>query len=64
MCRQAGARRQSAILAMRARTGIVFMDAKVVPVGPVPGGSVVLIGTRVRVKTSSGKPTNLRSAHD
>jgi DNA-binding transcriptional MerR regulator len=64
MCRQAGARHQSAILAMRARTGIVFMDAKVVPVGPVPGGSVVLIGTRVRVKTSSGRPTNLRSARD
>jgi DNA-binding transcriptional MerR regulator len=63
MCRQAGSRRQSVILAMRARTGIVFMDAKVVPVGPVPDGPVVLIGTRVRVKAVSGRAQGLSSPH-
>jgi DNA-binding transcriptional MerR regulator len=63
MCRQAGARRQSVILAMRARTGIVFMDAKMVPVGPVPDGPVVLIGTRVRLKPSSGRGSVLSGGH-
>ena len=41
-------RRQPMILAMRARSGILFVDARVVPVGQSAEGPVVLIGTRVR----------------
>jgi DNA-binding transcriptional MerR regulator len=55
LLRDAGARRQSAIVAMRARGGIVFMDAKVVPVRPAPDGPVVFIGRRVRAQASSGR---------
>jgi DNA-binding transcriptional MerR regulator len=53
LLKEAGARRQSVIVAMRARGGIVFMDAKVVPVRPAPGGPVVFIGKRVRAPASS-----------
>ena len=50
---EAGTRRQSVIVAMRARSGIVFMDAKVVPMRPAPGGPGVFIGKRVRAPASS-----------
>jgi DNA-binding transcriptional MerR regulator len=53
--RQAGSRRQSVIVAMRARGGIVFMDAKVVPLRPAPDGPVVFIGKRVRAQASSAR---------
>jgi DNA-binding transcriptional MerR regulator len=48
LCRDAGAKRTPVPMAMRARSGIVFLDATVVPIGRVPGGPVALIGTRLR----------------
>src|SRR3989440_7882741 len=44
----AGSHRPSTALAMRGKDGIVYMDARVVPIGRVPGASAVLIGTGVR----------------
>jgi DNA-binding transcriptional MerR regulator len=55
LLREAGTRRQSVMVAMRGRGGILFMDAKVVPVRPAPYGPVVFIGKRVRVQASSGR---------
>ena len=44
----AGSHRPSTALAMRGKDGIVYVDARVVPIGRVPGASAVLIGTGVR----------------
>jgi DNA-binding transcriptional MerR regulator len=55
LLREAGARRHSVLVAMRGRGGIVFMDAKVVPVRPAPDGPVVFIGKRVRAQASSAR---------
>jgi DNA-binding transcriptional MerR regulator len=55
LLREAGSRRQSVMVAMRARGGIMFMDAKVVRVRPGPDGPVVFIGKRVRARASSGQ---------
>lgn len=55
LLREAGLRRQSVIVAMRARGGILFMDARVVPVRPAPDGPVVFIGKRLRAQASSGR---------
>jgi DNA-binding transcriptional MerR regulator len=48
LLREAGARRQPLVVAMRARGGIVFMDARVFPVRPTRDRRVVFIGKRVR----------------
>jgi PAS domain-containing protein len=51
--RDVGTRHQPVLLAMRARTGIVFMNAQVVLLGRVLDGRAVFIGTRVRGPGSS-----------
>jgi DNA-binding transcriptional MerR regulator len=46
--RATGAQARSGVLAMRARSGVIFVDACLVPVGHRPDGPAVMIGKRVR----------------
>ena len=53
--RGAGTRRQPTILAMRSRSGILFVDASVVPLGRMPDTPVLVIGAHVRERTPAPK---------
>ena len=50
--RGAGNRHQPATLAVRSRSGIVFMDARFVPLTRTPNGPVVVIGSHVRERSA------------
>jgi len=62
--RGAGTRHQATILAMRSRSGILFVDARLVPLGRMADSPVVVIGEHVRERTPSPKaaPRFLQSA--
>jgi DNA-binding transcriptional MerR regulator len=51
--RAAGTRRQPTILAMRSRSGILFVDASLMPLGRMPESPVVVVGQHVRDRTAS-----------
>lgn len=53
--RGAGTRHQPTILAMRSRSGILFVDASLVPLGRMADSPVVVIGEHVRERTPSPK---------
>ena len=62
--RGAGTRRQPTILAMRSRSGILFVDASVVPLGRMPDTPVLVIGAHVRERSPAAKTgSRITAAH-
>lgn len=62
---QRGTRSQasSSVLAMRARSGIIYVDARVVKLGRRPDGPAVVIGRQVAEQAEAGAAAQLRVMH-